>query len=443
MGQVAAKVAKLSFKEQLSRPDVQAALRREPKATLEAIFRTAHLAIESAFWAHYEEQGWVVSRATEGYLVRSKTRGGAPMCIHGGSTATVLIVLDGRRLIVSNVGDSTAIVVGLGTAGTLNPVDTWSPMPGATAGGGGAAGAAAGSGAAVSPMLGGLAGPSGTVASGAASMPGVAVAIGIAPGAPPASTSSAGPAAPLTMPLASIPPIPAEVQSSYMELSADHSPESHTEFSRMHRFRPHTTATHHPELLFVYDTLSASKLACPPIFDVDPRSGTTSKTERGSYYKNVRCEWATLVATPPHAPYQDALAFTRSLGDLHLQTYGVSHTPETWWMDLVVDGGPVVPYPMGIVLSSDGIWDNWKFEEVAAFMLTPERVSETARSGSAVAAATDIMAANLERARTNFGSSADNMTAIALYLFPRFAAAGAGGGSGASAAAAGGGAGRR
>ncbi len=29
------------------------------------------------------------------------------------------------------------------------------------------------------------------------------------------------------------------------------------------------------------------------------------------------------MATPSTARYQDALAFTRSLGDLHLQTYGM------------------------------------------------------------------------------------------------------------------------
>lgn len=41
-----------------------------------------------------------------------------------------------------------------------------------------------------------------------------------------------------------------------------------------------------------------------------------------SYYKNVRKEWASLVSTPASARFQDALAFTRSLGDLHLHTYG-------------------------------------------------------------------------------------------------------------------------
>ena len=205
----------------------------------------------------------------------SKARTGALMCIHGGTTATVLVVLDGRRIVVANVGDSTAIVVGLGNAGTLRPASEWEPMPSKPAA------AAAGAG---GPDLGG------------------------------AAASLASPALP-----SSIVAVPPTVTSSYMELSADHSPESPSEFARMHAFRPHGSLPYHPELLFVYDTLTSSKLSCPPIFEVDIRTGKAEKTERGSYYKNVRCEWATLVATPPHAPYQDALAFTRSLGDLHLQ----------------------------------------------------------------------------------------------------------------------------
>ena len=49
-------------------------------------------------------------------------------------------------------------------------------------------------------------------------------------------------------------------------------------------------------------------------------------TVNRSYYKNVRKEWASLVATPSYARFQDALAFTRSLGDLHLHTYGKDST---------------------------------------------------------------------------------------------------------------------
>lgn len=420
-------MAKQVLRDELSKPETLARLRVSPKPMLELAFATAHRAIEAHFQAVYEDQGWIVTRAPEGYLLRSRGTGGAPLCVHGGTTATVLIVLDGRRLIVSNVGDSTAIISGLGAAGKLHPIEDWVPATGGSSvglptgvsqGAGAAVGAGAGAGAP------------------AAALPAVTplpVSYGQVAGAPPTSSCAYSAAAALSR--ASYVPVPAEVASSYMELSADHSPESHTEFLRMHRYRPCTAGEGRPELLFVYDTLTASKLSCPPIFEADG-GGNLGKTERGSYYKNVRCEWATLVATPPHAPFQDALAFTRSLGDLHLQTYGVSHEPETWWMELTqptaaAAAAPgaagdaaaadtaLVPHPVAIVLASDGIWDNWKFEEVAAFSLTPERVARVATSGSALAPTAELMAANLERGHANFGSSADNMTVLTLYLFPK------------------------
>ena len=62
--------------------------------------------------------------------------------------------------------------------------------------------------------------------------------------------------------------------------------------------------------------------------------GSPIVTNKGSYYKNVRKEWASLVSTPSSARFQDALAFTRSLGDLHLHTYGVTHYPEVQVLDL-------------------------------------------------------------------------------------------------------------
>lgn len=437
MGQVAARVAKNAVRETLTRVDTLAALRVDPKTTLEVTFKAAHAAIEAKFKAIYEEQGWTVTRTEGGYLVRSKAPGAAPVCVHGGTTATVVIVLDGKRLIVSNVGDSTAIIAGLGTAGELKPVTEWTPMPAAAAAGAAAAGASAaagsamvadasvatgGSGASSSSSAADAGGAAATGASSAAYVPSLPCFVGTAPGAPPTATTSSPAAAPLAV--ASVPPTPAAVSSSYMELSADHSPESPSEFTRMHALRPHASLPLHPELQFVYDTLSASKLACPPIFTVDPASGTITKTERGSYYKNVRCEWATLVATPPHAPFQDALAFTRSLGDLHLQTWGVSHTPETWWMDITTPDAatgkeaPLVPYPLALTVCSDGIWDNWRFEEVAAFILAAPRIASVARTGSAQDAANELMVANMERAKVNFGSSADNMTAVTMYLFP-------------------------
>lgn len=537
LGQVAAKVAKSALREELARPETIAALRRDPGRTLEGAFARAHAAIEATFAAHYEQQGWLVEKSPDGYLTRSRTRGGGFMCVHGGTTATVVIVLDGRRLVTANVGDSTALLVGLGPLAQPRPAHEWTPLPeprtpppparsgcssvSTTAGGGGersgltpvvagiafdpASGDAAmglglglggghssrssrsdGSGGEAcaapgggpdpfqlgSPLLAVGGGGEGGVAlsAAAAAVTGVlssrvsmaastascvtsstlstgsagsgafsasvgsAVSVGSVDGPLSASDfgSGASPALRAILPRDfQCVPVPPASCRSYVEVSADHSPESVDEFRRMHAFRPHRVSPHQPELLFVYDTLSPSKLGCPAIFGVDPQSGRAAKTERGSYYKNVRCEWATLVATPPHAPFQDALAFTRSLGDFHLQTYGVSHTPEVWWVDLTAPpaatgaaaGGvpltPLVPHPIALVLASDGIWDNWQFEEVATFVLAERMIGDVVMSNSAAGAAGELMTANLARARTNFGDSADNMTALVAYFLPR------------------------
>lgn len=72
------------------------------------------------------------------------------------------------------------------------------------------------------------------------------------------------------------------------------------------------------------------------MFELDPNDPAAAArvTNRGKYYKNVRQEWASLVATPPSARFSDALAFTRSLGDLHLQAYGVCSKPEVFEIDM-------------------------------------------------------------------------------------------------------------
>jgi len=208
----------------------------------------------------------------------------------------------------------------------------------------------------------------------------------------------------------------------------------------MRAFRPCQHRRHHPELLFVYDTLSSSKLSCPPIFSLDD-AGNPHATGRGAYYKNVRNEWATLVAVPPFARFQDALAFTRSVGDFHLQTYGVSHTPDVVWLDLGsspiakdADGSGTAatsddagqgakagtaPTPFALVMCSDGVWDNWKFEDLAQFVMDPARVAKAVSTVTGTQEATnELMLANLERGRANFGNSADNMTALIAFMQP-------------------------
>jgi hypothetical protein len=105
-------------------------------------------------------------------------------------------------------------------------------------------------------------------------------------------------------------------------ITQEHSPECPQEFYRLRAFRPHAEDPHQPSMYVIYDSPGTEKALCPPIFSVDRASGEASVTNRGRYYKNVRNEWASIVATPVTAAYSDALAFTRSLGDFHLQTYG-------------------------------------------------------------------------------------------------------------------------
>jgi len=382
---------------------------------------TLFLLVAQAFIQYYKDQGWKVTVGPEGFLLRRRHEAQAWMCVHGGSTGTVAAILDGRRAVIANVGDSTALVAGVSGPGCVRHISSWAEASDVSA----------------------------------------------------TSSLAAAPASSFGA-------------ASVTQLSSDHSPENPEEFIRMREFRPCPTRKHHPELLFVYDTLSSSKLSCPPIYAVDAE-GTPTPKNRGAYYKNVRNEWATLVAVPPFARYagawyeledvvwsdlrmhslpfasrfssrfQDALAFTRSIGDFHLQTYGVSyvaddgrslfvehlcslasvaltnvansfvvvvlgacsHTPTVCWVDLGASSEGTKAPPLALVLCSDGVWDNWVFEDLSKFVLDPARLKQVfdASSGSQTAT-NDLMAANLERAHINFGSSADNMTAVLAYLLP-------------------------
>jgi len=221
-------------------------------------------------------------------------------------------------------------------------------------------------------------------------------------------------------------------------------------------------------MLFVYDAPSYSKYDCPDVFRVEGSAATPVVTNNGRYYKSVRNEWATLVTTPPHSRFQDALAFTRSVGDLHLQTYGVTCIPDVAVLDLQNmfaernAKGEVDPNsPALLLVCSDGVWDNWKFQDVVRYFATKENtVLESGRcpaskndqngSGSqssggfqyrsadvsssqgamhpdgimqstddvTLGLATRFMDLNKIEAHKNFGNSADNMTAVVCTIYP-------------------------
>lgn len=332
----------------------------------------------------------------EGYLLVRHPRSSTWSCVHGGTTATVCVLLDGRWLYTANVGDSTALMAG------------W---PVCLLSGNALDGLAAGAGA------------------------------GAQTGAGAAATDSTP-----TGPTAAWEPV---------SLSVDHSPESASEFERVRAFRRARNDPQRPELKFVYDSLEPRpKFSCPPIFALgacartatvgrscggwvassshslphyalpSDAGGGASVTNHGAYYKNVRGEWASLVSTPQHALFQDALAFTRSVGDFHLQTYGVRCLPDVQCVDL----GAVAARATGpacLIVATDGVWDNWTYEDAVAQVRS--YIDEVAARDDATTAAAKFMDLNYTQGIHNFGRHADNMTAVLLYLYPRTAATAAAG----------------
>lgn len=72
-----------------------------------------------------------------------------------------------------------------------------------------------------------------------------------------------------------------------------------------------------------------------------------------------------------------------------------------------------------MVICSDGVWDNWKFEDVAKFVMAPSRLKKVVSTEGARSVTMEFMIANLDRARINFGNQADNMTAVLIYFLPQ------------------------
>ena len=59
-------------------------------------------------------------------------------------------------------------------------------------------------------------------------------------------------------------------------------------------------------------------------------------------------------------------------GDLHLQTYGVSCVPDVAVLDLQAmfanrDSSIDPTSPALLLVCSDGVWDNWKFQDVVQY----------------------------------------------------------------------------
>jgi serine/threonine protein phosphatase PrpC len=220
--------------------------------------------------------------------------------------------------------------------------------------------------------------------------------------------------------------------SNYIVLtSEDHSPEDPEEYKRMRAFKPSEENPHHAELLCVYDKQRMTKSLCPQVFNISEDGTPTVRPDDKSfeyYVKNVRSEKATYVCGR-HG--ENALAGTRSLGDIELHNLGLTHKPIIRSMDLnkvFVDLKAVRkpeateedpdPTTVCVVLATDGVWDNWIYDHVQKFVMDKSclKALEKDKVLGAQRVCKSFMLRNQGFATKNFGRNSDNSTGIVLYI---------------------------
>ncbi|EQC40250.1 hypothetical protein SDRG_02896 [Saprolegnia diclina VS20] len=351
-GHIAAEAAKAFFMSHFELPESLAAIEAQPEAELRSLFGQCHAHIYRAFQAHYASLGLCMrddSLNGRSFLLKRKGPSQPYTCVQGGTTATLAILLHGTRLLVANVGDSSALLAGANSV-RITPLHALSDAP------------------------------------------------IYCPHAP--SSSSDG--------------NPCESENNNCSdhtmhhlISGDHSAESRIEFDRV--------ATSDVQgLQFLYDApCVANRLVRVPIFTKNS-AGDVVQSAGGRYYKNVRNEWASMVAAPIDAAFADCLAFTRSLGDFHLHAHGLSWQPDV--LDISLFDDPTSSSELAIVLATDGVWDVWQYDELAQFVLSTKNESDASPEVDAKARARRLLQENLAKAHTIFGDQADNMTAVLCYL---------------------------
>jgi len=179
-------------------------------------------------------------------------------------------------------------------------------------------------------------------------------------------------------------------------LNSDHSPASEEEYRRILKEAPVKGAQ------FLYDghpSVGPSK----DIFVHDPdRDNRIMKNISGNYHNTVRKDWAAYLVMPGKV---GRIAVTRAFGNHDKQPYGLTYQPTTDIWQLPSPGET-----LSIVIASDGFWDVVQYEAVGVILRQPDLI------GNAEAAVAALMTFGLAEGSKHFGSTADNITVMVLYV---------------------------
>lgn len=190
-----------------------------PYECLVEAMKYTHNGIKEGFMEVLRRQGWEVNVTVEGYLVKRKRANTAWLCVHGGTSCS-LIALVGTSLYVANVGDSSGILCSAESNLSHRMIE----------------------------FLG--------------------------------DAAVSGAQDPL---LSSAREVLSPAPTNTIVLTAEHSPESPYEFLRLRSFKCRESDRNQPALLMVYDASTHDKSHCNPVFSCNGAGRLPVVTNRGRY----------------------------------------------------------------------------------------------------------------------------------------------------------------
>lgn len=208
---------------------------------------------------------------------------------------------------------------------------------------------------------------------------------------------------------------------NYIMITGNHSPNNKKEYERI-QLDP--TIIKKP--LFIYDALIKTNGSSNGgnIYDTSKTDAVMLVPSNNNIYcKNVRKEYATYLSLPEdELPTKCNLAVCRSVGDFPMVPYGCSSIPTIRVIDCQTilqryeetDEKPM----LCLLVSSDGLWDNWNYQDVQEFMMHSTCLNAVSiyHPNGTQRVITSLMERNKLYGTQHFGNNSDNATSIGLYI---------------------------